>query len=149
MRKMIVALVGGLMLFGCQPDQPEITRPVAGTVIDGGLFLGEFAGHVESGKTARSWPLSATQLEQIYYWLQRHQSDWGTVLASPPPPSYSVVLMHLDGSQTQIDLYAANENWRHAVGIFRSDSEGRFLFRGQTILQSQDVLSLRSLLSEN
>jgi len=115
--------------------------------VDGGVFLGGKT-ILRKDEPTLSWPLSQGQLEELSSWLKLHHSEWQMILASPLPPSYSVVLTHSDGAHTQIDLFSYNESWQHAVYIYAYDPKGKFIFGGALSLPSQDIANLKQLLSK-
>ena len=122
MRKIATLLLCTLSLLGCRP---EFAPLVSGTVVDGGVFLGGKT-ILRKDEPTLSWPLSQGQLEELSSWLKLHHSEWQMILASPLPPSYSIVLTHSDGAHTQIDLFSYNESWQHAVYIYAYDPKGKF-----------------------
>jgi len=124
----------------------KIAPLVSGEVVNDGIFKGNFIV-LEKDKIPESWSLSKGQLEKLSAWLKLHQSGWDMILASPPPPSYSVLLSHSDGSNSQINLFSLNESWSHAVhiSVFKS---GKCVFGGSLHLSSGEIASLKSLLSE-
>jgi hypothetical protein len=89
--------------------------------VDGRLFLGQFVVN-RTGKGPDSWELTEPQVKQVAAWLFSHRSELSIIVASPPPPALSIVLKHLDGSRTQIDLFDTNESWRQTVVVHHSDA---------------------------
>jgi len=144
MMKFIGVIFFALCLLGCRT---EISPLVAGSVIDGGLFLGKYTIN-PLDKPPKSWSLSKNQLEKMDAWIRLHQQDWQMALASPPPPSYSILLTHKDGSRSQINLYSLNENWQHAIHISVFDRDGNFISGGEMSIASAEISSLMQLLSE-
>jgi hypothetical protein len=104
-------------LFGCREDLSPI---VASTVIDDGLFLGKYTVE-QKDKQPKVWQLSDDQLRQMTSWFKDNKSGWGLILASPPPPSFSILFKHEDGSWSQLDLFSFNESWKQVV-IFRASN---------------------------
>ena len=70
------------------------------------------------------------------------------VLATPPPPSSSVLLTHSDGALTEVDLYSMNESWQRVIGMRRFDREGTFFFGGQMRPPVDEITALKALLTE-
>lgn len=123
------------------PVEPFVT----GTVYDTGRVLGRsIAG--SGGVLGNSRELSETQLQKLYSWFNAHKSNLHMILASPPPPSGSVLLFDRTGGQTQLDLYSLNESWRHAIQIKTWDGQGKFLYGGEMSLPSADMTALREML---
>lgn len=117
MRQYILLILLLISLGGCLEKPSPI---VSGGVVDGGLFLGQFVVE-QPGHKPKSWMLTTEQLQQMSLWLQENQSGWGWNVGSPPP-SFSIVLKHANGTSTQIDLFSTNESWQHAIGIKNSDN---------------------------
>ena len=143
MIKIAITFLCALCLLGCRPQFAPL---VSGTVTDGGVVLGKAVAH--EGEPSRTWSLSQRQLEGLSSWLKLHRSEWRTILASPPLPSYSIQLIHSDGAYTQIDLFSVNESWQHTAHVYSYDRNGKFIFGGSMNLQSQDTSSLKLLLSK-
>ena len=149
MRKIILLLVCSLYLFGCHSTMsaPEMTAIVSGRVdVIDRHYIGK--DNVREDKALGSWQLSNGQLGKLYIWLKLHQSDWGVNVVSSPAPSYSIFLVHSDGSHSQINLFSMNESWQHAVHIDVTDKSGKYVFMGALSLSSDDIFSLKKLLSE-
>lgn len=113
-----------------------------GAVVSGGALSNMVA------RGSRTWPLSKSQLEQCATWLKSHESGWQMVVASPPFPSYSVLLIHADGSRTQIDMFSVNESWRKTVHVFSSNKNGEFIFSGMQQVSEQELNSLKTSLAQ-
>lgn len=117
MRRLALLILVLLGLSGCHETLAPAT---SGGVVDGGLFLGRYTLK-DPAKQPKSWPLSQDQLSRVSAWLEEHQHSFGMLLASPPPPSFSIVINRADGSRTQIDLFSINENWQKAIVVRNSD----------------------------
>jgi hypothetical protein len=142
---LLALALGSRSIFAVHQEWPPL---VSGVVFDGGLYLGQFTRKLENGQPAKSWPLSEVQLQKLYSWLQSHKSGWTMVVATPPPPSFSILLVHSDGTRTQLDLYSQNESWQRAIGFIRFDGDGHFLRRGQMSRTADEVSHLKALLSD-
>lgn len=70
------------------------------------------------------------------------------VVASPPFPSYSVLLIYADGSRTQMDMFSVNESWRKTVHVFSSDKNGKFIFGGMQQVAEPELDSLKASLAQ-
>lgn len=138
-------LVSALSLVGCDSQAPTPVLPVRGMVLDGGLFLGEFTLRKDD-EPSREWQLSESQLNELHAWMKAHRADLRMVVATPPPPSFSVVTFDADGNRTQIDLFSANESWKRAVYVVVTRDRGRSDYVGQMSLAPKDVASLRHML---
>jgi len=137
----LCALVGSL--------RPRPLAPlISGLALDGGLVLGQWAGDIGEEQTPKSWPLKENQLKQLHSWLHSHRSHWKMVLATPPLPSFSILLNQSDGVQRQIDFYSKNESWQHVIGMSVWDREGTFLFGGQMWQPIEEITMLKTLLIE-
>ena len=140
--------IAGLMLglVGVSAAAGRHVEPfVTGTVYDTGLMLGR--SNVSSGgATEAPLQLSRPQLRELDSWIDAHQSKLHMILASPPPPSCSVLLSDADERRIQLDLYSVNESWRHAVQIRISDKSGKFVYGGEMTLPSTDTATLREIL---
>lgn len=113
-----------------------------GVVVDGGA-LGNMVA-----KGSHSWPLSKPQLQQCAAWLKSRESGWHMVVASPPFPSYSVLLVHTDGSRTQVDMFSVNESWRKTVHVFSRDKNGKFIFGGMQQVAKPELDTLKAALTQ-
>lgn len=102
-------------LVGCFEKPSPI---VSGEVVDGGRFGQFIVG--KPGRQSKSWQLTTEQLHQTEVWLKKNQSGMAINFASTPMPTFSIVLKHVDGSLTQLDLYSANESWQHAITVTNS-----------------------------
>jgi hypothetical protein len=132
----LLLLLTGL-LVGCQ----EKTSPiVSGAVLDGGIFLGQYTVE-RPGQQPKTWALTQKQLEQISLWLHERESGWRMILASPLPPSFSIVLKHADGSRTQMDLFSVNENWQHVI-IMKNTDSGKNGIRNISTQERDSLLQL-------
>lgn len=130
------------VLVGCR----EISPFVSGTVIDGGLFLGQFTV-VEKGKKTVTWDLTREQLDQLFTWLQSYPSRWQMVLISPPAPSYSIVLRHNDGSRTELDLFSLNESWSSTIHLSMWDGKGKFIDGGLGRFSTEEIKNLKNMMA--
>lgn len=139
MRSLLFALCCIFLLASCRQEMAPIET---GTVVDGGA-LGNMVA-----QGSRIWSLSKVQLEQCATWLKSHESGWHMVVASPPLPSYSVRLIHADGSRTQIDMFSFNESWRKTVHVFSSDKNGKLIFGGMQQLSEPELASLKASLAQ-
>lgn len=139
----VVAITLGLM--GIAAAAIPAGSPVAGTVFGTGLMLGKF---IVDGGGNHDAPrqLSKSQLADLSAWIDVHRSAFGWILASPPPPSYSVVFTDNDSRHIQLDLYSVNESWSHAVGMRIWDKSGKFIYGGQMSASDADLASLKDML---
>lgn len=128
-------------LLGCR----EIPPLQSGTVVDGGLFLGQFTA-VEKGNTTVTWDLTHDQLDQLFTWFQQHRARWSMVRTSPPHPSYSIVAKHVGGRRTQLDLFAFNESWSQTIRLRIWDEKGKFIDSGEASFSNEEIRSLHALL---
>ena len=138
MKSLLFALCFIFLLASCRQEMAPIEK---GAVVEGGALSNMVA------KGSRTWQLSKSQLEQCARWLKSHESGWHMVVASPPFPSYSVLLIHTDGSRTQIDMFSVNESWRKTVHVFSSDKNGKFIFGGMQQVAEQELNSLKTSLA--
>jgi hypothetical protein len=113
--KVFLAISVVLGMMGCRDDSPI----VSGQAFDGGLFLGQYTV-VEPDRTPKNWPLSPEQVGILSAWLKDHQSGWGMILASPPPPAFSVVVKQANGHSSRIDFFS-RENWNEVIVIHAED----------------------------
>jgi len=134
MRRVVLLLFLLIGLLGCHE---EISPIVSGGVVDGGLLLGQYVLK-RPEQQVKSWALTQKQLDQVSLWLQEHRSGWRMILESPPPPSFSIVLKHANGTRTQIDLFSINENWQHVIIINNTDTAKNGIKRIST--QERDAL---------
>ena len=112
-----------LLLLALIKTRKEIPSPiVSGEVVDGGLFLGRYVMN-RSSENPKSWVLNEDQLRQVSLWLEKYNSDWGLLLGTPPPPSFSIALKRANGNCTQIDMVSINENWIRTIVIWDSNSK--------------------------
>lgn len=138
-KTLLLALCCIFSLTSCRQDMAPIEN---GVVVNGGA-LGNMVA-----KGSRSWPLSKPQLEQCAAWLKSRESGWHMVVASPPFPSYSVLLVHTDGSRTQVDMFSVNESWRKTVHVFNSDKNGKFIFGGMQQIAEPELETLKNALTQ-
>jgi hypothetical protein len=136
-RKMLLAAMLSIGLLGCHDDIPPA---VSGNVVDGGLFLGQLIAN-RPGYQADEWELKKTQIEQLNLWLQSHHGDWERILASPPPPSLSVMLTHSDGTHSRVDLFDINESWKNVLVVHAASAENNGM-RHLTAQEREELLAI-------
>lgn len=137
MRKIVTLLLLSMLLAGCREDIPPV---VAGSVVDGGLFLGEFVLH-RKGRTPARWDLDRVQLEALNAWLQHHRDGWEMVVASPPPPGLSIVMTHPDGTHSRMDFFDMNDYWRHTVVVHAPSASDNGI-RNLTVRETQELWAI-------
>jgi hypothetical protein len=115
-----VAVLG---MLGCREESPIISAQA----VDGGLFMGRFI-FKEPGRTPKSWTLSQKQVDLLNSWFDQHQSGWGMIVVSPPPPSFTVVAKRANGKTNSIDLFAKDPwgrgdgNWDKVIVIWAENA---------------------------
>lgn len=119
----------------------------SGTVYGSGLAFGKFRanGTVIAGK---SWQLSKDQLAALNSWVGKLLLRLSMTVGSSPLPSYSVILSDARGQRIQIDLYTANERWRHALQFRAWDNGGRFKYAVDTVGSDAELAALKELLKK-
>jgi hypothetical protein len=142
MRNLLVLLFFSLCLIGCVHELPILS---SGTVSELRLPPNE----VSIRRNSKSWTLSKSQLEKLSLWLKYHESEWGIITATPPGPSYSILLTHSDGSHTGMELFSVNESWKHAVHIDHSDPTGKPAYSGGLNLSTEDMSRFKQILSDD
>ena len=135
--QLFLLLIG---LLGCREEDSPV---VSGKVVDGGLFLGRYIVERRE-QQPKAWTLTQEQLRQVSLWLHEHRSGWRLLVVSPPPPAFSIVLKHANGTHTQVDLFSANENWQRAIIVSASDPSNT----GIQYLSTQELNALRQLVKE-
>lgn len=140
----ILLVLLSFAIAGCKSDVAPLA---SGTVVDGGLLLGQYT-LAEKGKKPKSWSLSSQQLQKLTLWLKSHQDGWQMILATPPPPSYSVLLIHTDSMRSQLDLYSINESWQRAIRWTSWDRDGKWLDSGMQQLSGKDIADLKQVLAD-
>ena len=136
--KLLLATSVVLGVIGCRDESPI----VSGQAFDGGLFLGQYTV-VEPGRTSKNWTLSRGQIEILNTWLKEHHSGWGMILATPPPPSFSVVAKQANGKSSRIDFFS-NQNWDGTIVIHAEDPADNRM----ASFSAADVKYLRQQLGE-
>jgi len=141
MRTMVMALLLSAALTACRGDMPPV---VAANVVDGGLFMGEFVLK-RDGRSPEEWSLNSSQLGRLNAWLQHHRDGWEMMVASPPPPSLSIVLTHSDGTRSRVDFFDMNDNWRHMVVVHASSASDNGIIK----LSAPEVEELFAIIQKN
>ena len=141
MRKLLILLLLSAALTGCREEIPSV---VAANVVDGGLFMGQFALNVD-GRPPEEWSLNSSQIVKLDTWLQHHRDGWNKLLVSPPPPSLSVVLTHPDGTHSRVDFFNTSDYWKHTVVVHAPSASDN----GTRNLSTQDTQELLLILQKN
>jgi hypothetical protein len=139
MKKLVIILFLIAGLLGCQE---KISPIVSGTVFDGGVFFGRYV--IAPGQKPKTRVLNQKQLAQLSLWLQEQKSGFRTIVESPPPPSFSIVLKHANGSHTQIDLFLTTLGWQDSVVIWNTDPSKK----GIRNISAQELHALIQLVKE-
>jgi hypothetical protein len=137
MRSVLMIILLTAALLGCREDIPPI---VSGNVVDGGLFMGTFV-LARTGHPAKEWELTKPQIDQVNLWLQSHRDGWQTIVASPPPPSFSILLIHADKTQSRVDLFDINNNWREAMVIHAANASNNGI-RHISVQEREELLAI-------